>query len=126
VRLYKLRARRWLLGAWLYAIRPRLARRPRFVTLSLIAALTTPAPTSTALATATAFAALPVARRDGLPLIDRRDGLIGDDRLLLHDLGLARRPLLLAFAPAIARLIALAVTGRFALAPLLRLAALGL
>lgn len=117
-----------MLGTRLCAVRPRFARRSRFVALlSLFAAFTAIAATTPPLAPSAAFTVFPAARRNGLALVDRRDRLVRDRRLLVRGFRFARRPLLLAFASTLARLVALTVARRLAIATLLlRLPALGL
>jgi hypothetical protein len=115
-----------MVGASLRMRRSRLAWRSRFVALfTLFTALTTIAAAPAPFTTAAAFGILAIAWGNRLPLVDRRDGLLCADRLVLTYLGLARRALLLRFAPSLARLRALAVSGRLAIATLLRLSALG-
>jgi hypothetical protein len=108
-------------------VNSRLAWRSRFVALfTLFATLAAIAPTPASFATTAAFGILSTAWGNRLALIDRRDGMVCDDWLFLIYLGLARRPLLLAVAPSVARLRTLAVSWRLAITTLLRLSALGL
>jgi hypothetical protein len=114
-----------MVGARLRMGRSRLAWRSRFVALfTLFTALTTIAAAPAPFATTAALGVLAIAWGNRLPLVDRRNGLVCADRLVLIYLGLARRALLLPFAPPLARLHALAVPGRLAIATLLRLSAL--